>query len=143
SVSWRSRGRFRPTRRLPALLHPSDSSLNSSQPCILHHHRAMKKYVVRPGQKVALAAIDPDETELAKDKEHGARRFAALQTRLAELQEMLFARQEHKVLIVLQGMDTSGKDGAIRHVAGSFNPQGVRVVSFKQPTEEELAHDFL
>ena len=103
----------------------------------------MKKYLVRPGQTVTLAAVDPDDTHLAKDREHAGARFEALQARLADLQEMLFAGHARKVLIVLQGMDTAGKDGAIRHVAGSFNPQGVRVVSFRQPTLEELDHDFL
>jgi PPK2 family polyphosphate:nucleotide phosphotransferase len=78
-----------------------------------------------------------------EDKKEAAERFSAIRTRLAELQEMLFARHDRKVLIILQGMDTSGKDGTIRHIAGSFNPQGIRVVPFRQPTDEELDHDFL
>jgi PPK2 family polyphosphate:nucleotide phosphotransferase len=78
-----------------------------------------------------------------KGKDEAVKRLSELQSRLAELQEMLFARQDAKVLIVLQGMDTSGKDGVIRHVGGSFNPQGTRVQSFRQPTAEELEHDFL
>jgi PPK2 family polyphosphate:nucleotide phosphotransferase len=103
----------------------------------------MKKYLVRPGQSVTLAAVDPDDTHLVKDKEHAIRAFADLQARLSALQEMLFARHDRKVLVVLQGMDTAGKDGAIRHVGGSLNPQGIRVASFRQPTDEELDHDFL
>jgi PPK2 family polyphosphate:nucleotide phosphotransferase len=67
----------------------------------------------------------------------------ALQKRLGELQELLYAEHEHKILIVLQGMDTSGKDGTVRHVMNDCNLQGVRVVSFKAPTEHELDHDFL
>jgi len=62
---------------------------------------------------------------------------------LDELQNLLFAERKHSILIVLQGLDASGKDGAIRKVFGQMNPQGVRVQSFKVPTEEELAHDFL
>jgi PPK2 family polyphosphate:nucleotide phosphotransferase len=103
----------------------------------------MKKYLVRPGQKVNLAAFNPGDTRLAPDKERAEAMFVKSQLRLAALQEMLFAGHERKVLIVLQGTDTSGKDGVIRHVIGSFNPQGIRVVSFRQPTVEELDHDFL
>ena len=62
---------------------------------------------------------------------------------LNELQNLLYAESKHAVLIVLQGMDASGKDGVIRKVFGALNPQGVRVHSFKVPTEEELSHDFL
>jgi len=62
---------------------------------------------------------------------------------LNELQNLLYAEGKHSVLVILQGMDASGKDGVIRKVFGQINPQGVQVVSFKTPTEEELAHDFL
>ncbi len=62
---------------------------------------------------------------------------------LSNLQELLFAAQKHSVLIILQGMDTSGKDGTVRHVFSSVNPQGCEVHSFKTPTAEEQAHDFL
>jgi PPK2 family polyphosphate:nucleotide phosphotransferase len=67
----------------------------------------------------------------------------ALLNELSELQNLLYAEGKHAVLIVLQGMDASGKDGLIRKVFSRMNPQGVRVQSFKVPTEEELAHDFL
>jgi len=103
----------------------------------------MKKYLVRPGHRASLDGVRPDDVSLAKDKDHAVKRLAGLQTRLTELQERLFAAHDTKVLIVLQGMDTSGKDGVIRHVVASFNPQGTRVESFRQPTEEELDHDFL
>ena len=66
-----------------------------------------------------------------------------LMAELDELQNLLFAEKKHSILIVLQGLDASGKDGAIRKVFGQMNPQGVRVQSFKAPTEEERAHDFL
>ncbi|WP_346236514.1 PPK2 family polyphosphate kinase [Niabella insulamsoli] len=62
---------------------------------------------------------------------------------LAELQNLLYAEGKHALLVILQGMDASGKDGVIRKVFGRLNPQGVRVASFKVPTEEEAAHDFL
>jgi PPK2 family polyphosphate:nucleotide phosphotransferase len=66
-----------------------------------------------------------------------------LEARLARQQELLYGAAEHAVLIVLQGMDTSGKDGTIKHVMHSVNPAGCQVSYFKQPTAEELAHDFL
>ena len=68
---------------------------------------------------------------------------AKLVAELDELQNLLFAESKHSVLIVIQGMDASGKDGSIRNVFGNMNPQGVMVTSFKAPTELELSHDFL
>src|SRR5215211_5870169 len=62
---------------------------------------------------------------------------------LDELQNLLYAESKHAILVVLQGLDASGKDGAIRKVFSGLNPQGVSVKSFKAPTEEELSHDFL
>jgi PPK2 family polyphosphate:nucleotide phosphotransferase len=79
--------------------------------------------------------------ELGDDKIEA--RLEKLQRELADLQENLYAERKRKVLIVLQGLDTSGKDGTIKHVFRSVNPQGVRVASFKKPTELESAHDFL
>ena len=91
-----------------------------------------------------LDSFDPDDTSLVPGGKQEAReRLEAILGRLAEGQELLYAGHERKLLIVLQGMDTSGKDGAIRHAMRGFNPQGVRVVSFKKPSEEELDHDFL
>ncbi|HSN85164.1 MAG TPA: polyphosphate kinase 2 family protein [Thermoanaerobaculia bacterium] len=69
--------------------------------------------------------------------------FQSLNRRLEDLQELLWSEHRHKVLVVLQGMDTSGKDGTIRHVFDGVNPIGVRVASFKAPTAEELDRDFL
>jgi PPK2 family polyphosphate:nucleotide phosphotransferase len=65
------------------------------------------------------------------------------QQRLRELQELLYAERQRSLLICLQAMDTGGKDGTINHVLGAMNPQGCRVVAFRQPSAEELAHDFL
>src|SRR5436190_3534138 len=98
---------------------------------------------IEAGTTVKLKDYDP---EFAGDKvgRDGVEGELALLTReLGELQELLFEARFHSVLIVLQGMDTSGKDGTIRHVFTSVNPQGCIVRSFKEPTEEELAHDFL
>ena len=77
------------------------------------------------------------------DKEKTKAKTAALLAELEELQNLLYAESKHAVLVVIQGMDASGKDGLIRNVFGSLNPQGVKVQSFKAPTEEELSHDFL
>ena len=104
----------------------------------------MKRYLVQPGQKLDLDSFDPDDTSLVPGGKQEAReRLEAIMARLAEGQELLYAGHERKLLIVLQGMDTSGKDGTIRHTMRGFNPQGVRVVSFKKPSDEELDHDFL
>ncbi len=77
------------------------------------------------------------------DKKETKELTAKLVLELDELQNVLYAQGKHSVLIVLQGLDASGKDGVIRKVLGQMNPQGVKVQSFKAPTEEELAHDFL
>jgi PPK2 family polyphosphate:nucleotide phosphotransferase len=69
--------------------------------------------------------------------------FQELSDELNTLQELIFAESRHKVLIVLQGLDTSGKDGTVKHVFGATNPQGVRVISFKKPTDLESRHDYL
>ncbi len=97
---------------------------------------------IAPGKKVSLSKIDSNfSADL--NKAQGEEKLAALGEELNRLQELLYAASTHALLIVLQGMDTSGKDGAIRHVMKFFNPQGCRVESFKVPTSEELAHDFL
>jgi len=93
-------------------------------------------------QKVLLAGYDPDDTGKAK-KDKSVAELDALGAELTALQEWLYAAQTHSVLIVLQGLDTSGKDGTISHVMAQVNPQGCAVASFKVPTPEEAAHDFL
>jgi len=92
--------------------------------------------------KISLIDIDtraPKEMDKKETKE----KMAALLDELNGLQNLLFAEHKHSLLVVIQGMDGSGKDGVIRNVFSSMNPQGVNVKSFKVPTEEELAHDFL
>ena len=104
----------------------------------------MKRYRVEPGKKIDLSKIDPNDDKAFKgDKEKGLKALSKLNAELQALQELLYAEQKHKVLIVLQAMDTGGKDGAIRRVFDGVNPQGVKVASFKVPTAEELTHDFL
>lgn len=104
----------------------------------------MKQHLVAPGKKVKLAERDPQETgEFKGGKEEGLKEIKKLNAELQELQELLYAEGKHKVLVVLQAMDTGGKDGTIRRVFDGVNPQGVKVASFKVPTSEELAHDFL
>ena len=104
----------------------------------------MKRYLVKAGTKVNLEKLDPDETkEFDGDKDEGRVRLLELNQELETLQELLYAENKHKLLVVLQAMDTGGKDGTIRHVFEGVNPLGVRVASFKTPTPEELAHDYL
>jgi PPK2 family polyphosphate:nucleotide phosphotransferase len=97
---------------------------------------------IKPGKQVDLSKIDPNETG-GLTKEEAEAKFDALAEELGELQELMFAAQSEALLIVLQGLDTSGKDGTIRSVFKDVNPQGCRVASFKVPTPQELAHDFL
>jgi PPK2 family polyphosphate:nucleotide phosphotransferase len=104
----------------------------------------MKKYRIEPDSKVDFHKWDPeDSSEFDGNKEEGRAALANLNRKLAELQEILYAEHKHKVLIVLQAMDTGGKDGAIRHVFNGINPQGVRVASFKVPSAIEMDHDYL
>lgn len=104
----------------------------------------MQQYKVKPDSKVDLSKWNPNDTgEFKGGKEAGLAEVGKLTTRLGELQELLYAEGKHKVLVVLQALDTGGKDGTIRRVFSGVNPQGVHVASFKVPTPEELAHDFL
>jgi PPK2 family polyphosphate:nucleotide phosphotransferase len=104
----------------------------------------MEQYRVEPGSKIRLSQVDPSDTsECPGGKADARSELARLTARLSELQEVLYAQHEHKILVVLQGMDTGGKDGTIRHVFSGINPQGVQVANFKQPTPQELDHDFL
>lgn len=104
----------------------------------------MDRYRVSPGSQVDLGQYDPnDSSTFSGKKKDGRKALLALNERLEVQQELLFAEHKHKVLIVLQGMDTSGKDGTIRHVFEGVNPQGVKVAGFKKPTTLELDHDYL
>jgi PPK2 family polyphosphate:nucleotide phosphotransferase len=99
---------------------------------------------VPPGKPVDLDELDARATPLAPGgKKKSARAMVEDGAELAGLQEILFAAAGRRVLLVLQGMDTSGKGGVIQHVIGLVNPQGVHIASFKKPTEQELRHHFL
>ena len=97
---------------------------------------------VKPGSKVNLAKLDADET-YGWDKAAAGRAAAKFDALLADLQDKLWAQGKAGMLVVLQGIDASGKDGTIRRVMTAFNPQGCDVANFKVPTAEEAAHDFL
>lgn len=99
-------------------------------------------YRVAPGSTASLSHW-PTNDDGGFNKSSGRDATKSLNERIEHLQEVLWAEHKHKVLIVIQATDTGGKDGTIRHVFDGVNPQGVKVASFKKPTEEELAHDYL
>lgn len=102
-----------------------------------------KELIVPPGKKVKLSKYDPEET---LDFEKGRKTSASLEKALKKidrLQYLLYAEHKRALLIVFQALDAGGKDGTIRHVMSGVNPQGCRVTSFKVPSAEEKAHDFL
>jgi len=102
----------------------------------------LDRYVVEEGKPFRLADM-PTAEKGGFDKATGKTILRARRAHLAELQERFHAQSTHGLLLVLQGMDTSGKDSLIRNVMSGVNPQGVRVTGFKQPTPEEVAHDYL
>jgi PPK2 family polyphosphate:nucleotide phosphotransferase len=101
------------------------------------------RFRVKPGEKVDLREIDPDFTDKHENQGEAQGLIDANAGRLRALQELLYAERSRSLLICLQSLDAGGKDGTINHVLGAMNPQGCRVVSFKQPSSVELAHDFL
>ena len=103
----------------------------------------VNRFKVAPGSKVKLKDIDPGFKDHHESHKEAAEEIEQDQKKLRELQELLYADGRCSLLICLQGMDTGGKDGTINHFLGAMNPQGCRVVGFKQPSAEELAHDFL
>lgn len=102
-----------------------------------------KKFVVESGAKVRLGKIDPAHTGKHETHETAVDETAKEVERMNRLQYLLYADARRSLLIVLQGLDAAGKDGVVRHLFSGMNPQGTFVASFKQPTNEELAHDFL
>jgi PPK2 family polyphosphate:nucleotide phosphotransferase len=104
----------------------------------------LKRYRVKNGDSFNLADIDPGDTAALDIEKTEAKALVAEGVkRLAALQERLYAEHQWAILVVLQGLDTSGKDGVIRHVMSGVNPQGCDVHSFKAPSQLELDHDFL
>lgn len=103
----------------------------------------LDRFKVQPGSEVKLKDIDPSFKDRHLSHKEATEEIEHYQEKLRELQELLYADGQRSLLICLQAMDSGGKDGTINHVLGAMNPQGCRVVAFKQPTAEELAHDFL
>lgn len=100
-------------------------------------------YRVDSGKKFRLKDFSTSDTNGFKDKEHAERLLVQGVEWMSEQQEMLYAQDRYSMLLIFQAMDAAGKDGTIKHVMSGVNPQGVQVYSFKQPTSEELDHDFL
>ena len=104
----------------------------------------LKDIAVKPGSSISLKKdFDPAFTGGFKDKGDAIEQLAQNRNRVAQLQETLYADDRYSVLVILQGMDASGKDGAIRHIMSGVNPQGCNVTSFKAPSTEEIDHTFL
>jgi PPK2 family polyphosphate:nucleotide phosphotransferase len=100
-------------------------------------------YVIKSGQKVRLSHLPTTPEGTTEDKKVGQTELDQHRAQMAARQEVLYAEQKNAVLIVLQGMDTAGKDGTISHIFSGINPQGCNVASFKVPTPLEARHDFL
>jgi len=102
------------------------------------------RYRVSAGTDVRLRDWSTDDTDgFDGDKGDAKSLLSELNQRLADLQGLFYAENKHRMLIVLQGMDTSGKDGTIKHVFGTINPLGVKVANFKRPNDREVSHDYL
>lgn len=110
------------------------------------NNKAFQKYLkslmVKEGSKFNLSDFDTDFDEKKITKQEGEEALAKGLVQLSQMQDMLYAESKHSVLIILQAMDTAGKDGAIKHVMTGLNPQGVKVSSFKAPSHLELNHDY-
>ncbi len=104
-----------------------------------------KAYRVTQGAKVDLRSIDPGSSELLPDgtKSTTLPYFDELRDEIQKLQKVLYAQNKHRILVIIQAMDTGGKDGVVKHVFSRVDPQGIIVNSFKKPSEVDLAHDFL
>ena len=99
--------------------------------------------IVPPGKKIRLKDFDPAYTGKFHNKDEAREKLATDVGRLAEYQTCLYAQDTHALLIIFQALDAAGKDSTIKHVMSGVNPQGTQVYSFKQPSAEELDHDYL
>ena len=104
---------------------------------------ASEDFRVRPGEEVKLSEWPTTEKPFFKSKKRYRKLLAEHVAELSSLQRLHYASNRYALLLIFQGMDAAGKDGAIRHVMSGVNPQGCQVFSFKQPSAEELEHDFL
>jgi PPK2 family polyphosphate:nucleotide phosphotransferase len=105
--------------------------------------RLGERYGVRKGHKFRLEDVDPGDTSGVRSEAHALKLLQRSTAMLSEMQETLYAQDRWALLLIFQGMDTAGKDGAIKHVMSGVNPQGCDVHSFKAPSQEELDHDYL
>jgi PPK2 family polyphosphate:nucleotide phosphotransferase len=103
----------------------------------------LKKFMVEPGSKVRLKDFDPGEHGKHESHEEVLPEIQKHLEKMEQLQYLMYAEKKHSLLVVLQGLDAAGKDGVVRHIFTGMNPAGCVVFDFKQPTPEELAHDFL
>jgi PPK2 family polyphosphate:nucleotide phosphotransferase len=103
----------------------------------------LKRFRVAPGSKVKLKDINPGYKDHHGNHKEAAGEMEQYQAKLRALQQLFYADGRRSLLICLQGMDAAGKDGTINHILGAMNPQGCQVVGFREPSTEELAHDFL
>ncbi|HUL44561.1 MAG TPA: polyphosphate kinase 2 family protein [Bacteroidota bacterium] len=101
------------------------------------------KFLVPPGKKIALNRYDTSFTSTFSDKKDAESKLVTDIDRLAEYHDVIYADASYGVLMIVQAMDAAGKDSVIKHVMSGVNPQGCRVVSFKEPSSEELRHDYL
>ncbi|HEX7508553.1 MAG TPA: polyphosphate kinase 2 family protein, partial [Polyangia bacterium] len=99
--------------------------------------------VPRSGRKFSVRKLDADSTDGVRDEQEGVALLEKCRSALAEMQDKLYAQDKWAVLVVLQAMDAAGKDSTIKFVMSGVNPQGCQVVSFKEPSHEELDHDFM
>lgn len=104
--------------------------------------RYIDRFRIAPGERVHLKDIDPNYKS-NDDKKEALKKIAKLRDKMGDLQQHLFAERKRSLLVCLQALDAGGKDGVIKHVIGSMNPDGCHVANFKEPSQEELAHDFL
>jgi len=102
-----------------------------------------KKFFVDPDEKLRLGKLDPGYKGDHESEETAKQETEDYRAKLSHQQALLYAQRKHSMLVVLQALDAGGKDGTVNHVFSALNPQGIPVVSFKQPTPVELAHDFL
>ena len=103
----------------------------------------LKKFIVEPGSNVRLKHFDSDYHGKHESHEEALPEIQEYVEKMQQLQYLMYAERKHSLLIVLQGLDAAGKDGVVRHVLTGMNPAGCISVNFKQPTAEDLAHDFL
>jgi PPK2 family polyphosphate:nucleotide phosphotransferase len=132
-------------RRQPRAPNPRENTMAVRTKMLKRIDALIRRYRVTRGSEFRLKHIDPADTHGLKDenKPEAQQRLAEGVAWLAEEQEKLYAQDRRSLLLIFQAMDAAGKDGTIKHVMSGVNPQGCQVVSFKQPSEEELDHDWM